>query len=152
MNMVTEWLGDRVDASRATAGLFAGDIAAITLFVVVGEISHGVDPIALAGYVVTNTLSPFVVGWLLVAIPAGMYGAATREPTSRVALRTAGAWFVADVIAQAIRMTPYIQGGASLRSSVVFGLVTFAVGGGLLVAWRVGTTLVRSRQRSTALA
>ncbi|WP_136715359.1 DUF3054 domain-containing protein [Halorientalis salina] len=152
MNTVTEWLGDRVDVSRTTMGLFAGDLALITLFVVVGEISHGVDPIALAGYVVTNTLAPFVVGWLLVSIPVGMYGVATRESASRVALRTAGAWFGADVIAQAIRSTSYIQGGASLQAILVFGFISFAVGGTLLVAWRAGTTLVRSRRRSTALA
>jgi len=152
MSTVAEWFGGRVEVSRTTLGLFAGDLAAIVLFVVVGEITHGIDPVAAAGYVVTNTLSPFVVGWLLVAVPAGMYGAATRESTPRVALRTAAVWLCADAFAQVVRATPYVQGGASFRASVVFGVVSFVVGGGLLVAWRVGTAVVRSRRRSTALA
>ena len=152
MSTVAEWFGDRVDPSRGTLGLFVGDLAVIVLFVVLGELSHGIDPVANAGYVVTNTLWPFVVGWLVVAVPAGMYGAATRESPSRVAVRTAGAWLCADVIAQAIRSTSYVQGGATLRTLVVFGLVSFTVGGALLVLWRVGTTVVRSRRRSTALA
>jgi hypothetical protein len=58
-------------------------------------------------------------------------------------LTTAGAWLGADVIAQAIRATPYVRGGASLEASVVFGLVSFVVGGLLLVGWRVGWTLFR---------
>ncbi len=152
MSSVAEWVGDRVDPSRTTVGLFAGDVAAITLFVVLGEISHGIDPMAVPWYVLGNTLSPFLVGWLLVSVPAGMYGSAPREPLSKLALRTAGAWFLADVVAQMIRATPYIQGGASLENIVVFGLVSFTVGGTLLVSWRVGTAVVRSRRRSTALA
>lgn len=152
MSSLADWLDQRVDRSRATLGLFVGDVAAITLFVVLGELSHNINPITAATYVLTNTLSPFLLGWVLVAIPLGMYGAATREPTRRVALRTAGAWLGADAIAQAIRATPYIQGGSSLRAILVFGLVSFLVGGGLLVSWRVGTSLLRSRRQSTVPA
>ncbi|MFD1587507.1 DUF3054 domain-containing protein [Halorientalis brevis] len=152
MSSVAEWIRDRVDTSRTTVGLFAGDVAAITLFVVLGELSHGIDPTAVPGYVITNTLSPFLVGWLLVSIPVGMYGPATDDSRSKLALRTAGAWFLADVVAQVIRATPYIKGGASLENIVVFGLVSFTVGGTLLVFWRVGTAVVTARRRSTALA
>lgn len=152
MSPVAEWFGDRVDPSWTTLGLFAGDVAAITLFIVLGEISHGIDPTEAVGYVVTNTLSPFLIGWILVSIPAGMYGPATCESLTDVALHTAGVWFVANLIGQAIRATPYIKGGTSLWNIVQFGFVAFAFGGAFLVIWRVGTTVIRSRRRKTALA
>lgn len=133
-------------------GLLVGDLTAITLFVVVGEITHGIDPIAQAGYVVSNTLAPFVVGWLVVAIPAGVYAGETAEALPRVALRAAGAWLGADIIAQTLRSTQYVQGGATLDAILVFGAISFVVGGGMLVCWRVGVAVVSARRRSTALA
>jgi hypothetical protein len=144
------WLGGRVDSTPWTLGLLAGDVAVIVAFVVVGELSHGIDPLAAAGYVVVNTLSPFLLGWFLVAIPAGLY-ANTDESVTRVGLRTAGAWLLADVVAQLVRMTPYIAGGNRLWAVAVFGLVSFAVGGTLLVTWRVGATLVRRRRRRSTV-
>lgn len=150
MTAVDRWVRNRVAFSWATLGLFLGDVTAIVVFVVTGELSHGIDPVAAAGYVVTNTLAPFLIGWIVVAVPAGMY-VATPDSLRRVTVTTLAVWLGADVIAQAIRATPFVQGGASLRAIVVFGLVSFGVGGLLLVGWRVAVTVV-TRRRSTVPA
>lgn len=150
MTSVAEWFDARVDVSRTTLGLFVGDLAAITVFVLLGEVEHGISLVSSVGYIVTNTWGPFVVGWLLVSIPFGMYGAAPRESPRKVAVRTVGTWFCADLIGQVIRSLPFLEGWIGWQALLLFGLVSFTVGSTLLCLWRVGSTLLMSRRRSAA--
>jgi len=142
MSTVTERMRTRVEPSPTTAGLLVGDVIAIGIFVVAGEISHGIDPLAQAP-VVLDTFAPFLIGWLVVALPVGLYGASALASPKRAALLTLGAWAVADAIAQGLRESPLFHGNAALS----FALVAFAVGGVLLTGWRVLLTLVLSRRR-----
>lgn len=146
MSTVAERVRGRVDVSLPTLGLAVGDLAAIGLFVVLGEISHGIDPLGSPG-VVADTYAPFVIGWLLVAVPAGAYAAAVRTSPGRAAITVAGAWLVADVVAQALRSTAYFHGNGALT----FAIVAFLVGGTLLVGWRVAVAFLSSRRQSRTL-
>lgn len=125
-------VGGRIDASRATLVLAAGDLLAIAVFVVLGELQHGYDPIADAGRVV-GTAIPFLVGWAIVGVLAGVYAPRVRESARAVAIRTGLAWVGAVLIGQALRATPVFHGGLSIP----FVLVSLGVGLVLLVPWRV---------------
>lgn len=124
-------LRDRVDASRTTAGLALGDLAAIATFVVAGEISHGVSPIGQFPTVL-DTFAPFLLGWLVVAPLAGVYarGIATRPRTALPLV--AWTWVAAALAGQGLRATSLFHGGAALP----FVIVSIGVGMSLLVGWR----------------
>lgn len=142
MSTVAETVRARVEPSLSTAGLVVGDLFAIGTFVVVGEITHSVDPVANPGRVV-GTLLPFLIGWVLVAIPAGVYGAEARSTVRKMALTATGGWAVAVAIAQALRSTEFFPGNAALA----FALVAFGIGGLLLVGYRVVVVLLTTRRR-----
>lgn len=141
MSTVTERVRTRIEPSPLTAGLLVGDTLAVGLFVVLGEISHGIDPLASASLVL-DTFAPFYIGWLLVALPAGLYGSEALASPKRAGILTLGAWAVADAIGQGLRATTYFHGNAALS----FALVALAVGGGFLLVWRVGVTFLLQRR------
>lgn len=134
MNL-TRSLGRRVEPSSVTAVLAIGDLLAIGIFVVAGELSHGYDLIAHVGRA-AGTMAPFVIGWVLVSVAGQLY---TREAISdprRAVLWTMLAWAVAVGIAQALRATSVFHG----EFAPTFALVSFGVGGVLLVTWRAAAS------------
>lgn len=121
----------RVDTEPSMAVLAVGDLLAVLVFVVVGEITHGVDPIAQSGRVV-GTLTPFLIGLALVALLGGLYTQdAIRSPKRAVSL-IVPAWIGAVLVAQLLRATEFFPGDAA----ITFAAVSVAVGGLLLLAWR----------------
>ena len=128
---------DRIDLSPWTALLVAGDLAAILSFVAVGEYTHGYNPLVDVGRV-TGTFAPFLVGWLLVAVAAGLYASGTTERLGPLVARTLSAWVVAVVVAQALRATSLFHGGAA----VTFAIVSVVIGGGALCLWRASVALL----------
>jgi hypothetical protein len=111
---------------------------AIATFVVVGEITHGVDPVANAA-LVADTYAPFLIGWAVASFAAGLYAGPGRLTRRGVLIRTVPAWVAAALIAQGLRATELFHGDAA----VTFFLVSCLVGGTLLVAWRaVAPTLL----------
>lgn len=134
---VTSSLRTRIEPSSITALLAAGDLIAIAAFIVAGEISHGYDPVSDAGRI-AGTLVPFLVGWILVSLAGSLYTRDAIADLRRAVFWTLPAWAVAVVIAQVLRSTPAFHGDAALA----FALVSFGVGGVLLVFWRaIATTL-----------
>lgn len=128
MNGVVD-ISEQADGWTRTVGLALGDVLLILAFVVAGEVRHDVDPLARSG-VVLDTALPFLVGWFAAALVAGLY---RRDWTPRaVAVRTAGAWVGAAVVALALRATPLFHGDFA----VAFLLVSVGVGLLLLVPWR----------------
>lgn len=123
---------ERVDFSRATALLALGDVALILLFVLLGEIRHGVDP-ATQPLRVLGTFAPFFIGWAAVAVLGGVYAREVRFDAKIAAVRTAVVWIFAALVGQALRATPVFHGDAD----PAFVAVTVLVGLALLVPWRV---------------
>lgn len=126
----TRTLAPRPDLSATTVGLFLGDAALITLFVVLGEIRH--YDLALVPGRIPWTLTPFLVGWVLAGLVAGVYALPIRTEMRSAVVRTALAWFGAAVVAQAIRATAAFPGDAA----PTFFLVSLGVGLALLLPWR----------------
>jgi hypothetical protein len=140
-----DWARSRVDPSATTALFLVGDLLAIAVFVVMGEISHEYSLLSLR---VLGTYAQFLLGWLIVAIPVGVYATDYRRDLTRSMALVLGAWLGADVVAQGLRSTSIFPGNAALT----FAIVAFLVGGVLLVTWRLTLALVTSRRQSTAPA
>lgn len=147
MSSVAERVRSRVDPSLTTVGLFVGDLLAIATFVVIGEINHGIDPLVRPGYVM-GTYAPFLIGWLLLSIPAGVYSVESRTDIQRAVGGTIGAWTGAVVVAQALRETSFFHGEAALT----FAIVSLVVGGTFLLGWRALAVFLTARGRQTAPA
>ena len=121
----------RVELSARTALVAVGDLLAIAVFVGVGELTHGINPILNPGRF-AGTLTPFYVGWLLVAGLGGLYTAAATGTVRAAVGRTFAGWVLAVGVAQALRSTAMFPGNAA----VTFALVSVLVGGTLLALWR----------------
>lgn len=126
---MTQYLGVPGGALRR---YLLGDLVAISIFVVVGEISHGVDPIAQWAFVLDATI-PFLLGWLVAGPLLGAYSPWSLQDPLRAAAAVVPAWLVADAIGQLIRDTDAFHGSAD----PVFYLVAAGVGGLLLIGWRL---------------
>lgn len=130
-------LAGRVDAD-AVRLYVVGDLLAILAFVVAGAIQHGNDPMT-EPLVVADTASQFYLGWAVAAPIVGAYARATVDSRRSTLVASLGSWVLAVVVAQALRATPWFRGDAA----VTFAVVAVAVGGVLLLGWR----LVRLRIR-----
>lgn len=127
----TSVVGRRVDPELSMAVLALGDVLAVLTFVVVGEITHGIDPLAQPGRV-AGTLVPFLIGLAVVTVGGGLYTRdAIRSPGRAVSL-IVPAWIGAVVVAQTLRWTNFFPGDAA----VTFAIVSILVGGVLLLVWR----------------
>lgn len=125
------------DWSRTLGRAFV-DVALILAFVVTGEVRHGVDPLAQPGRVLATAL-PFIIGWLVAATAAGLYG--RRFHPREAILRAGGAWLVAAVTGVGLRATPLAPGSFA----PAFLLVSVLVGGVLLVPWRALVAVLEAR-------
>jgi hypothetical protein len=121
-------LGSRIHLSRGSGILFAGDLLAIGVFVVAGELQHGRPP--AAGVV---TFLEFAAGWLIAAVVVGAYGPTPLSSPGRTTLVAATGWLLGASVGQLIRAL--VEPG--FRVSPTFYLVTLGVGGVLLVGWRL---------------
>jgi hypothetical protein len=141
------WLRGRVDVSRATAWLLLGDLLAIALFVVIGEISHGYDSLAYALQALDN-YAQFVIGWVVVAVPLGAYARDVQSGPLRAGGTVLVAWLGAVAVAQMVRATAWFHGSPSLT----FAAVSFGFTGLVLVGWRVTLAVVTARRSSSVPA
>ena len=122
----------RVDRRPLAGLLAAGDALALTGFVVAGLVQHGGQPLSNPGAVV-GTLAPFLLAWVAVALVGGLYTADAVRSVRRALGWTAPAWVVAVLLGHGLRATSLFSGG----TTVAFVLVTLAVGGFLVVGWRL---------------
>jgi hypothetical protein len=136
MSTTTTALRGRVDISLTSFGIAIGDLILIGLFILSGEISHGVDLIAQAGQVI-DTAFPFYLGWIIASLAFGAYSHTARETPKRAALTAGGTWIVAVLIGQGLRATSLFHGDFA----VTFALVSIGVGIVLLVPWRIVVSL-----------
>lgn len=127
---ITSALGGRIDRSRTSTLLAVGDLALITLFVIIGELQHN-NSLSNPTWVL-NTLVPFFIGWLIAAPLVGAYSRTARRSVKQAVLLTVGSWFPAALIGQLLRATVF---GGNL--ALAFVNVSLLVGTALLVPWRV---------------
>jgi hypothetical protein len=141
--MVTT-LGGRLELSGRTARAAALDAVCIALFILAGELRHGVSPVGQP-LVVVDTAIPFYTGWLLAALAAGAYAPRARSTPRRAVLFALLPWAAAVAIAQGLRATSLFHGDAD----PAFAAVSLLIGGLLLAGWRLlATEAVRGRLRA----
>lgn len=122
----------RLGLSPTTIGIALVDVALIGVFVVVGELNHGISPLE-SPLRVLDTFAPFFLGWLLVSTLAGAYRPRAFS-TLRAAATVAGVtWISAALVGQLLRGTALFHGDLTLP----FTIVSIGVGLALLVPWRV---------------
>lgn len=126
------YLDSRVDPRPLAGLLVVGDTLAVAAFVVAGTIQHGSQPFANPG-IVAGALAPFLLAWLAVALVGGLFTAEAVRSPRQVLIRTVPAWVVAVLLGHALRATALFRGG----TTAAFVLVTLAVGGFLVVGWRL---------------
>lgn len=137
----TTYLRSRVEFSPLALALAVGDLLALTTFIVAGTLSHGERPFANPD-VVAGALAPFLLAWWGAALLGGLYTSDAVLGVRRAASWALPAWAVAVVVGQGLRATPLFRGGFA----VTFMLVTFVVGGLLVVGWRCLVAAVLSRR------
>ena len=128
-------LRHRVDPTPTMALVALVDLALIGAFVVVGELSHNINPVT-SPLVVADTYAQFAIGWIVVSVLGGLYTDRALASPRRALAWTVPAWIGGAAIAQAVRATSLFHGDAA----VTFFLVSSAVGLALLVPWRMALT------------
>lgn len=128
--------------SRPALPLAVGDVAVLVVVVVIGELTHDVNPITQP-LQVAATLAPFLVGWVLLAAILGLYGDAPADLLTSVRL-TIGTWFGAANVGLILRDSPYLHGDVTWPFPLVITGFVFLG----LVAWRVVAGLAMSRGTS----
>lgn len=139
--MSTTYLRSQVEPTSLAAGLAVGDVLALAAFVAAGRQQHLGTPIGdPVGFL--DTLAPFLIGWIVAAIIGGLYTSDALLTPRRAISWTLPAWVFAVVIGIGLRATPLFTGGAA----PTFVIVTFLVGGTLLVGWRALAATVLNKR------
>jgi len=125
----------RRTTGRPSGSIVAGDIAVVVAFLIVGELSHGIDPVAQPLHVL-ETIAPFLVGWVVAAPLVGLYDEGALASPVLSARLTAAAWLGAANVGLLLRGSPYFVGGTTWP----FPLVITAIGLLFLVTWRVAAS------------
>lgn len=117
---------------RTTLILMAGDLAIFVMFALVGRETHASsDPNLVVNAL--PTLLPFVLIWLLVSIPMGVYRPNVYRFVPLTIIRTLAAWIVAGPIALYARALLL----ARTAIPVPFIIVTMGLNGVMLLAWHI---------------
>ena len=107
------------------------DVALIAVFVLVGEVNHGISPLE-SPLRVLGTFAPFLVGWV-VSVLLGTYRSRAFRSAKAAASVAGAAWISAALLGQLLRGTALFHGDLTLA----FTIVSILVGLALLVPWRV---------------
>ena len=111
--------------------LGAVDLALVAGIILVGQLSHGIDPLS-EPLVALETVVPFAVGWLAMAPLAGLYAPGVAASFARALRVTTVAWVAAANVGLILRASALFDGGAAWPFPLVmtgFGLLA-------LVGWR----------------
>lgn len=117
---------------RETLALGAGDIGLIAGLVIVGQLSHDVNPIEQP-ITSLEAIAPFAVGWLAVAILAGVYTRPVATSVTQSVRLTTVTWIAAANVGLLLRQSVFGD-----TAAWPFPLVITGFGLLLLVGWRVG--------------
>ncbi len=115
-----------------TGWLLAGDWLALTLFVFLGQLDHGMLSASAWPRLITTTLE-LVLPWTIVAALMGAYRLAPELGKRAFLSRSLIAWLVAAPLALLLRA--WLHGQATII--VIFFAITLGLGGAFLLGWRV---------------
>lgn len=131
------------DGARAPTGRpsHAADGVGVALFVAVGEVHHGVNPVTSPALYL-DSLVPFAIGWFVVAAIATT-AVSSRASWQKGVTGAVALWIPACLIGLGLRSTALFRG----QTPLVFALVA-VVGGAVFVAGARASVLVARRQMS----
>ncbi|RQG96253.1 DUF3054 domain-containing protein [Natrarchaeobius oligotrophus] len=118
---------------RSVLPLGVVDVALLVALIVVGQLSHGIDPIS-DPVASLETVAPFVLGWIVASLLAGVYTSKTSSSIGRTVRTISVTWLAAANVGFVLRTSPTVTGGTEWPFALVmtgFGLI-------VLVGWRVG--------------
>ncbi|MXR52498.1 DUF3054 family protein [Halovenus sp. WSH3] len=122
----------KLPTSSSMAAVLLGDLLVLFAFIATGQISHGYVFWEAPARTVLITM-PAVVGWLVVAVPAGLFVPSTVRNLKRLVPTVLVVWTGAALIAGLIRSTSLVPGNAPLT----FLLVNIVFGAVFITPWRV---------------
>ena len=132
MNNAVGSLRSRVALSPGSAKIALVDIALIAVFVLVGELNHGISPVE-SPLRVLGTFAPFLIGWVVMSVLVGAYRLRAFRSAKAAASAAGATWISAALLGQLLRSTALFHGDLTLA----FTIVSILVGLALLVPWRV---------------
>jgi hypothetical protein len=139
--MSTTYLRSQIEPTSLAAGLVVGDVAALAAFVAAGRQQHLGTPIGDPVNFL-DTLAPFLIGWAIAAVVGGLYTSDAVLTPRRAISWALPAWVLAVVVGMGLRATSLFTGSAA----PTFIIVTFVVGGTLVVGWRALAAAITQRR------
>lgn len=133
--------GPFVGVDRSVVVLAVGDIVALVSLLVVGLLSHDTNPIT-EPVASLETMAPFLLGWIVLSVLAGIYDRTVATSVARTARLTTVTWFAAANVGLVVRSSPYFDGGVAWP----FGLVMTGTGLIIMVGWRVGYAALATKR------
>ncbi|WP_440771260.1 DUF3054 domain-containing protein [Natronorubrum sp. DTA28] len=124
---------------RKTLLVAVGDIGLLAGLVLVGQLSHNVNPIDQP-VASLEAIAPFVIGWLAVAALAGLYTRSVAASVTQSVRLTTVTWIAAANVGLLLRQTVF--GDTAVWP---FPLVMTGFGLLLLVGWRIAVALITDR-------
>ncbi len=113
--------------------LLLGDLAAITLFVFIGQQDHGTTDVNNPIWGLLRSSFPFLITWIIVAIVVGAYPKRENISVKTLFLRGLNAWLIAAPLGLLLRAFVLNRGGIP----AIFMLLTILVGGAFVLIWRL---------------
>lgn len=127
---------EKFTTDRITVIIAVIDFCIITAIIVLGQISHQINPLFdIQQSLLTYT--PFYTGWILTAPLLGSYHASTITSFRNTVLINAVAWILTVLIGGSLRATTYFPG----QSPPLFLVVMTGVGILALLSWRLALTV-----------
>ncbi|MHC3438735.1 DUF3054 domain-containing protein [Natrialbaceae archaeon A-gly3] len=135
--MVETARGFGIDTREATL-LFLVDVSLLAGLVLVGQHSHGIDPLA-DPLGALETMAPFVIGWIVIAPIARVYARGVLESPREVLRVTTVGWIAAANVGLILRSSPAFDG----TGVWAFNIVMTGLGLVALLVWRLVYVAVR---------
>ncbi|NGM67499.1 DUF3054 domain-containing protein [Natronolimnobius sp. AArcel1] len=119
--------------SQTTLRLVAGDSLLLVGLLAVGLYEHETNPL-LEPLTSLETMIPFLFGWAVAGVLAGVYTRTVATSPRHAARIVAVAWLAAMNVGLLLRSSPLFDGGAAWQ----FNAVMTGLGLAVLLIWRVG--------------
>lgn len=113
--------------------LLLGDLAAILLFVFIGQQDHATTDPDNPVLGLLKAAFPLLITWLVVALAVQAYPKADEMTLRRLLIRGLNAWLIAAPLGLILRAFMFDRGGIP----AVFMLLTLLVAGAFILLWRL---------------